>query len=94
MEIEALCGGRYAGFTARHFHDYLVRDNGLAWGYTRTKLLLQSRGLLRAARRRNSTTMASSAEVRTVLCGAVGPIGASFVFVLISHLLTVVRLRP
>ncbi len=44
--------------------------------------------------RRNSTTMASSAGVSTVMCGAVGPIGASWVVVRVRHLVMVVRLSP
>jgi len=44
--------------------------------------------------RRNSTTVASSASVSTVLCGVVGPIGASWVVVRVRHLVTVVRLSP
>ena len=35
-------------------------------------------------RRRNSTTMASSSGLSTVLCGAVGPMGESAVVVLTS----------
>jgi hypothetical protein len=38
--------------------------------------------------------MASSAGVNTVLCGALGPIGASSVVVRLRHLVTVVRLKP
>jgi transposase len=33
-EVEALYRTRYAGFTAKHFHDHLVRDHQFAWGYT------------------------------------------------------------
>ena len=44
--------------------------------------------------RRNSTTMASSARVSTVLWGELGPIGASSVVVRVRHLVTVVRLSP
>ena len=54
IEIEALYRGRYAGFTAKHFHEHLVRDHAFAWGYTWTKLFLQSRGLLQAAPRRGA----------------------------------------
>ncbi len=43
---------------------------------------------------RNSTTMASSTGVSTVLCEALGPIGASSVVVRARHLATVVRLSP
>jgi transposase len=53
-EVEALYRTRYAGFTARHFHEHLVRDHRFAWGYTWTKTFLQSRGLLDRARRRGA----------------------------------------
>lgn len=53
-EVEALYRTRYAGFTARHFHDHLVREHRFAWGYTWTKTFLQSRGLLERAARRGA----------------------------------------
>ena len=42
QEVESLYRTRYSGFTARHFHDHLVREHGFTWGYTWTKSLLQS----------------------------------------------------
>jgi hypothetical protein len=30
---------RYAGFTAKHFHEHLVKDHLFGWGYTWTKKL-------------------------------------------------------
>src|SRR6202167_2041810 len=51
-EIERLYRTRYRGFTARHFHDLLVRDRLFRWSYTWTKLFLQSKGLLDKAPRR------------------------------------------
>ncbi len=42
------------GFTARHFHEHLVRDHGFRWGYTWTKVFLQSKGLLERAPRRGA----------------------------------------
>ena len=53
-EIERLYRTRYQGFTARHFHDRLVSDHQFRWGYTWTKLLLQSKGLLEKAPRRGA----------------------------------------
>lgn len=53
-EVAALYRGRYGGFTAKHFHEHLVRDHGFAWGYTWTKTFLQSRGLLERAERRGA----------------------------------------
>ena len=32
-EVEALYKTRYAGFTAKHFHEHLARDRGFKWGY-------------------------------------------------------------
>jgi transposase len=53
-EVEALYRTRYNGFTARHFHEYLVRDHQFSWGYTWTKALLQSKGLLVRAKTRGA----------------------------------------
>jgi transposase len=53
-EAEALYRGRYAGFTAKHFHEHLVRDHQFVWGYTWTKTFLHSRGLLERAERRGA----------------------------------------
>lgn len=52
--IEALYRERYEGFTAKHFHEHLVRDHRFRWGYTWTKTFLQSRGLLASAPRRGA----------------------------------------
>jgi transposase len=53
-EVEALYKARYAGFTAKHFHEHLVRDHRFAWGYTWTKTFLHSKGLLEKAKRRGA----------------------------------------
>ena len=53
-EIEALYRTRYGGFTAKHFHEHLVRDHQFTWGYTWTKLFLQSKGLLVRAKTRGA----------------------------------------
>ena len=53
-EVERLYRTRYAGFTAKHFHEHLKRDHGFGWGYTWTKTLLYSRGLLVKAKRRGA----------------------------------------
>src|SRR5271166_5078157 len=52
--LERLYRERYAGFTAKHFHEHLVRDHGFRWGYTWTKTYLQGRGLLAKAPRRGA----------------------------------------
>ena len=54
MRIEQLYRERYAGFTAKHFHEHLVRDHGFRWGYTWTKTFLHARDLLAAAPRRGA----------------------------------------
>jgi len=54
QEVEALYRGRYSGFTAKHFHEHLVRDHQFRWGYTWTKAFLQSKGLLDRAPRRGA----------------------------------------
>jgi transposase len=51
--VEVLYRTRYAGFTAKHFHEHLV-NQGFRWGYTWTKSLLQRRGLLPRAQRRGA----------------------------------------
>ncbi len=53
-QVEALYKTRYAGFTAKHFHEHLVRDHQFTWGYTWTKTFLHSRGLLEKAKRRGA----------------------------------------
>jgi len=53
-KVEALYRARYSGFTARHFHEYLVRDHHFTWGYTWTKTFLQSKGLLVRAKKRGA----------------------------------------
>ena len=53
-EVEALYRTRYRGFTAKHFHELLVRDHKFAWGYTWTKTFLQSKGLLVKAKKRGA----------------------------------------
>jgi hypothetical protein len=45
---------RYQGFTARHFHEHLVREHRFAWSYSWTKAFLQSRHLLPKAERRGA----------------------------------------
>jgi transposase len=53
-EVECLYRTRYSGFTARHFHEHLVRDHGFSWGYTWIKSFLQSKGLLVRAPKRGA----------------------------------------
>jgi len=53
-EVEALYRTRYAGFTAKHFHEHLVKDHLFGWGYTWTKKFLHSKGLLEKAKRRGA----------------------------------------
>src|ERR1700689_1975381 len=54
QEVETLYRTRYSGFTARHFHEHLVRDHRFNWGYTWTKTFLQSKGLVGHAKRRGA----------------------------------------
>ena len=54
MEVEWLYRSRYQGFTAKHFHEHLVRDHRFAWGYTWTKAFLHRQGLLERAKRRGA----------------------------------------
>jgi transposase len=54
LRVGELYRTRYLGFTAKHFHEHLVRDHGFGWGYTWTKMFLHGEGLLRAAPRRGA----------------------------------------
>jgi hypothetical protein len=70
QQIETLYRTRPSGFTAKHFHEHLVREHTFRWGYTWPKVCLQSRGLLppaktRAAHRRKRDLLG--------LSGARGP---------------------
>jgi transposase len=53
-QLEQLYRTRYSGFTAKHFHEHLVRDHALAWDYSWTKVFLQSKGLLSRASTRGA----------------------------------------
>jgi len=53
-EVERLYRERYAGFTAKHFHEHLVAGHSFSWGYTWTKTYLQNRGLLAKAPHRGA----------------------------------------
>ena len=53
-EVERLYRERYAGFTAKHFHEHLVGRHGFRWGNTWTKTYLQARGLMAKAPRRGA----------------------------------------
>ncbi len=45
---------RYWDFTAKHFHEHLVRDHGFRLGYTWTKMQLQKAGVINKAKRRGA----------------------------------------
>jgi transposase len=52
---------RYWDFTVKHFHEALQAEHGFALGYTWTKAVLQSRGLVAIAPRRASTARSGRA---------------------------------
>ena len=54
QEIERLYRIRYKGFTAKHFHEYLVRDHQFTHEYTWVNAFLQSRHLLERAKKRGA----------------------------------------
>jgi transposase len=54
LDVERLYRERYAGFTAKHFHEHLVADHGFRWGYTWTKTFLHGQGLIVPAPRRGA----------------------------------------
>ncbi len=45
---------RYQDFTAKHFHEHLLRDHDFEYGYTWTKQVLQGAGLVKKAKRRGA----------------------------------------
>src|SRR3954462_15986137 len=54
-ELGRMCGlyrDRYRDFTAKHFHETVVREHGYRLGYTVTRLALQAAGLVQKARLR------------------------------------------
>jgi len=53
-QVGRLYQDRYAGFTAKHFHEHLVQAHGFRWGYSWTKTYLQNRGYLPKAPRRGA----------------------------------------
>ena len=52
--VEQLYRERYAGFTAKHFHEHLVQSHSFRWGYSWTKTYLQNRGYIKKAPRRGA----------------------------------------
>jgi transposase len=52
--VLALYRSSYAGFTVKHFHEYLVERHGIRLSYTWTKRALQAAGLVRRAPRRGA----------------------------------------
>jgi len=53
-EVAELYRKRYAGFTAKHFHERLTSHHAFKGGYTWTKQLLQETGLLQKAKTRGA----------------------------------------
>jgi len=53
-EVAELYRKRYAGFTAKHFHERLTSHHAFKGGYTWTKQLLYSTGLLQKAKTRGA----------------------------------------
>jgi transposase len=52
--IEELYRERYADFTAKHFHEHLVKDHDFTYSYTWTKSVLHQRQLVPLAPRRGA----------------------------------------
>ena len=84
-EVEALYLARYGGFTAKHFHEHLVRSHGFNFGYTWAKVFLQKRGHLAKAKRRGAHRRKREREAAARIdaasgwlapCLASGPAGA------------------
>ena len=54
MKVQDLYRHRYAGFTAKHFHEKLQEEHRVARSYTWTKQVLQQAGLVTKAKRRGA----------------------------------------
>jgi transposase len=54
LKVQELYRHRYAGFTAKHFHEKLVEVHRIARSYTWTKRVLQAAGLVAKAKRRGA----------------------------------------
>jgi transposase len=54
LRVERLYRERYHGFTAKHFHEHLVKDHGFRWGYAWTKTFLHAQRLLAPAPRKGA----------------------------------------
>lgn len=52
MRVIELYATRYFDYNAKHFHEKLVADHGLRYGYTWTKRVLQDAGQMQPSRRR------------------------------------------
>jgi transposase len=52
--VLALYHGSYAGFTVKHFHEYLIERHGIRLSYSWTKTALQAAGLVKRAPRRGA----------------------------------------
>jgi transposase len=50
-KVTKLYRERYDGFNVRHFHEFARREHGLERGYTWTKAVLRSAGLVEASKR-------------------------------------------
>ena len=53
-EVETLYRTRYSGFTAKHFHEHLVKNHQSARVCTWTRAFLHAKGLLEKAKRRGA----------------------------------------
>src|ERR1700686_3314334 len=49
-----LYGEGYRGWNVKHFHEHLVRDHGVRWGYTWVKTQLHTAGLVERAKKRGA----------------------------------------
>jgi transposase len=50
-DIIRLYGNQYRGFNVKHFHEFAKREHGLQYGYTWTKKVLETAGLIRKGKR-------------------------------------------
>ena len=74
-EVEALYRSRYSGFTAKHFHEHLVKDHGFSWGYNLDQDVLARERAARESQeaRRASAQAASPPASRNDAAPGTGP---------------------
>ena len=62
-EVEHLYRTRYQGFTARHFHEHLVRDHRFGWSYSWTRRSCKAESVAEGGASRGAPSQAATSSV-------------------------------